>query len=247
MQGYGYSRDHGCPPELSGEREPPTTERANNSRRAVAIINYMAHELLGFVVIFRVLPQMMASHIEGTHVCIQITTRYLSAHPRGVSTIPRCTATETLCIWMDSDGAVDVAPHKACRGGCIQRNVGATWPACPLSIMARSIRRATQARIALSSGEIELNSAVSGISAGIGVRNALREGMLPPMSPWNVKHFSNEELCLEHPCQSYGMEVQRVPRTDNSSARLSPSEMGEALQRMERRIAEEWAVHLQIQ
>lgn len=71
---------------------------------------------------------------------------------------------EPLRFWTESDWVGGVPSRRSCSGGCVQRS-------------ARTLchRSKTQAKVALSSGEAELNSAVKGISEVIRAMHVLLE------------------------------------------------------------------------
>jgi hypothetical protein len=91
----------------------------------------------------------------------------------------------------------------------------------------------TQANVALSSGEAELNASVKAVSEMLGVKTLLDEvsrsdasltlhvdasackGILLRQGAGKVKHLAVKQLWTQGAVQSYGIHVVKVPRAEN--------------------------------
>ena len=99
----------------------------------------------------------------------------------------------------------------------------------------------TQANIALSSGEAELNSSVKAISEGLSVIHLYEElfherlesnvhvdssackGMLLRAGAGKVKHLSTKQLWVQAAAEMYGIDVVKIPRAGNCADLLTHS------------------------
>lgn len=97
----------------------------------------------------------------------------------------------------------------------------------------------TQANVALSSGEAELNSCVKGLVEGVGLFNLYNElfeerlpfrisvdasackGMLLRTGAGKIKHISTKQLWAQGAIASFGIEVQKIPRSINAADLLT--------------------------
>ena len=104
-----------------------------------------------------------------------------------------------------------------------------------------------QSNVALSSGEAELNSAVKGVSEAIGLQGLIKEmldvhlavrinvdasacrGMLLRQGSGKVKHLTTKQLWVQGAIQSFGLEVRKVRRDENSADILTHPSSSDAL------------------
>ena len=152
--------------EMSHRREMSSSE-ATKFRRGVARVVYMAQDRLDLGFASKELAKCMAKPFEGDEVALKRVVRYLRARPRGIYVYPWQEPQLELRIFTDSDWAGDVQSRKSTSGGVVMigKHLITHWSR-------------TQATIALSSGEAELNGSVKGASEGMGLRQtALEMGM----------------------------------------------------------------------
>ena len=96
----------------------------------------------------------------------------------------------------------------------------------------------TQATVALSSGEAELNSALKGASEGLGLKTMLDEmgnttelvllgdstasrGILLREGVGRIKHLSVKQLWVQERIAAEELEVRQIPRAENVSDALT--------------------------
>ena len=97
----------------------------------------------------------------------------------------------------------------------------------------------TQSNIALSSGEVELNSSVKAISETLGVINLWEElfkrtlpstlhvdssacrGMLLRAGAGKVKHLSTKQLWVQAVVETLPMDIVKIPRRNNCADMLT--------------------------
>jgi hypothetical protein len=204
--------------------EALSAEDSTRARRAIARINYMALDRPDLAVVARTMSQHMSNPREGVIPVIKRVLRYLKRYPRCFVTVPRLAEGTSWSIqsWTDSDWATDPRTRKSCSGGYLMVNgfCIAHWSK-------------TQANVALSSGEAELNASVKAISELIGLKVLLSEvsrgaaslslhvdasackGILLRQGAGKIKHLSVKQLWTQGAVQSHGIDVVKVPRCDN--------------------------------
>ena len=136
---------------------------ARKVRRSIARINYMSLDRIDLSVVSRMLCQRMSSPTRGAEIGLKRVIRYIRGHPRGWCTM-KWDSGLNLKVMTDSDWAGDHEQRKSISGGglFVGDNLIAHWSKM-------------QSNVALSSGEAELDAAVKGISALIGVMELLRK------------------------------------------------------------------------
>jgi hypothetical protein len=102
--------------------------------------------------------QSMADPQMGDEVSLKRVIRYLKSFPECISKMYFQEAEPPLVIMSDSDWAGDEETRKSTSGGLLRYGGHLISHRCK-----------TQATVALSSGEAELNTIVKGCSEGIGV------------------------------------------------------------------------------
>jgi hypothetical protein len=210
--------------DQAGSGEELKEEEARNVRRSIARINYMAQDRPDLSVAARILSQNMSQPRAGVLSVIKRVIRYLRKYPRGILEIRGDMGMEHIHIWTDSDWAGDHVSRRSCSGGSLQLGDTTVQHWSKL-----------QSNIALSSGEAELNAAVKGISEGIGLLELMQEvfrkqvnmtlhvdanacrGILLRHGAGKVKHLTTKQLWVQGAIKSYNIQVEKVPREQNSA------------------------------
>ena len=137
-------------------------------------------------------------------------------------------------MYTDSDWAGDVVRRRSTSGGVVMVNgmVVAHWSKL-------------QSNVALSSGDAELNAAVTGIAETIGVYELLSEwklavdqvslcidasackGILLRKGVGRMKHLSTKQLWVQEAVSTYNVCVYKIPRSMNFSDSLTHNVSGE--------------------
>ena len=135
-----------------------------------------------------------------------------------------------LDVFSDSDWANNKTDRKSCSGGTV------LLAGVPLSFWSK-----TQANIALSSGEAELNSSVKAVSECLCVMNLWEElfnqtlpaalhvdssackGMILRAGTGKVKHLSTKQLWIQAATESHGINVCKIPRAGNCADLMTHS------------------------
>jgi hypothetical protein len=214
--------------ECLEERDPMNVDEAWRYRRAAARINYMAQDRADLGVAAKNLSQSMANPLAGDDAMIKRVLRYLKSYPVCITNFYFQNAGPPLVIMSDSDWAGNEETRKSTSGGLVRHGNHTITHWCK-----------TQATIALSSGEAELNAIVKGCSEGIGVHELLRElggdpklfsaetdssaarGTVLRHGVGKMKHLSTKQLWVQGAIKSYGIEVVKIPRSINSADLLT--------------------------
>ena len=204
-------------------------ESARIVRRAIARVNYMSQDRPDLSVASRMMSQQMANPREGSRLAVRRVIRYLQSHPRCVEHHRWFSGPLVLEGWTDSDWAGDTTTRRSCSGGYVMLNG---------NILTHWSK--TQLNIALSSGEAELIAAVKMISEMIGFSECVSEclssvacacyvytdanackGMLMRRGAGRVKHLSAKQLWCQGAIVSYGVEIKKIPRSENGADMLA--------------------------
>ena len=134
-----------------------------------------------------------------------------------------------LTIMVDSDWAGEITTRRSTSGGLILHGMHLVnhWSKM-------------QATIALSSGEAELNSAVKGVSEGIGIYELMTEwaiynevvmtlktdssaakGTLTRRGSGKIKHLTAKQLWVQEALKNESIEVRKIGREVNSADLLT--------------------------
>ncbi len=207
--------------EDRSQRAPMKNPDATLFRRAVARINYISQDRPDIGVASRKVSRCMADPRVGDEVFVKRILRYLRNHSRCINVMRWQPVVDKISIFIDSDWAGDQATRCSTSGGLLLRRNHLIGHWCKM-----------QGRVALSSGEAELNAAVRGLSEGIGVVELMGElGMnvkinlltdasvcrstLLRKGRGKVKHLTTKQLWSQGAIESYGVEVTKIPRAAN--------------------------------
>ena len=147
--------------------------------------------------------------------------RYLKSKPRALYEYPWQEPPRALEVYTDSDWAGDVESRKSTSGGVVMAG----------SHLITHWSR-TQATIALSSGEAELNASVKGASEGLGLRQLAQElgsklelhllgdssaakGMMLRTGAGAIKHLCTKQLWIQERVSRREMVPRKIPRAIN--------------------------------
>ena len=206
---------------VATEREEMSPAEATKYRRAAARITYMAQDRPDLAFAAKELAMNMASPKCGDKVEVKRIIRYLRGRPRGHLSYPWQERNMYLNVFADSDWAGDVVSRRSTSGGVVQlgRHTVHHWSR-------------TQAQVALSSGEAELNGSVKGASEGIGllrtaasmgIKLSLRllgdssaaKGILMRKGAGPIKHLATKQLWAQELVERKEAEVIKIKRAVN--------------------------------
>ena len=209
-------------------RDLMDTNDAWRYRRGAARINYMAQDRMDICVAAQRLSQNMAHPRVGDEMALKRVIRFLKSHPSCSFLYGFQGDNAPMTIMTDSDWAGDVVTRKSTSGGLIRMNSHV------ISFWCKS-----QATVALSSGEAELNSMVKGCSEGIGVLELMRElgcdasvyaiqtdssaarGTVMRHGAGRIKHLSTKQLWIQGAVKYYGILPVKICRSINSADLLT--------------------------
>ena len=149
--------------ELDSEPEGLSPDDHSDYRARVARCNFMASDRFDVAYTVKELCRKMSKPDTGDQAALKRLGRYLLDKPRVIIYFPWQEA-ELLTVMTDSDWAGCPRTRKSTSGGLVMRGRHLIKHWC-----------ATQATVALSSGEAELISLVRGASEGLGVQSLLRD------------------------------------------------------------------------
>jgi hypothetical protein len=197
-------------------------------RRGTARVNYMAQDQADLGVAAKMLSQSMADPQMGDEVALKRVIRHLESFPARISNLYFQDATPPLVIMSDSDWAGDEETRKSASGGLVRYGGHLISHWCK-----------TQATVALSSGEAELNAIAKGCSEGIEVYELLRDlgcnpkifssetdssvarGTVLRTGVGKMKHISTKQLWVQCAIKIYEIDVAKIPRGINSADLLT--------------------------
>ena len=196
-------------------------------RRAAARINYMAQDRADLSFSAKEVSRGMANPTQGDLVRLKRVIRYLLGSPRVINTFRWQDPVTALTVYSDSDWAGYAKTRKSSSGGMILRggHLIAHWAS-------------TQATIALSSAEAELNALVKAISESLGIMNMLKEmgkvhtcsvftdssaanGIVHRLGAGKIKHLEARQLWVQNVVGEKQLLVKKVPREFNLSDALT--------------------------
>jgi len=192
-------------------------------RRAAARLNYLAQDRADIAYATKELARSMAAPRQVDVVHLKRTLRYLKNNPRAVIIYAWQNQPQSLSSFVDSDWAGCERTRKSTSGGVLMHGTHC------LAHWAR-----TQANVALSSGEAELNAALKGGVELIGAEVLLHElgrpinlqifgdsaackGMLSREGAGRLKHIQVKQLWLQEHMNNGHIKMIQVPRAVNSA------------------------------
>lgn len=213
-----------------GDNRPAmSTSDATRFRRAAARFNYMAQDRIDIAFPSKVMAQCMANPLQGDEGLIKRGLRYLLHAPRCINLMRWQPPDVPINIYTDSDWASDETTRRSTSGGLILhgRHLLCHWSK-------------TQATIALSSGEAELNGLVKAISEGLGVQELMAEiyvdkkmhvktdasaarGIVLRRGAGRIKHLTAKQLWVQESIRTHGILVEKIPRESNIADLLTHS------------------------
>ena len=200
---------------------------ATRYRRAAARINYMALDRLDIGFAAKEVSRCMAKPKTGDVVRIKRVIRYLRGAKRIINKFKWQEPVTEMNVYTDSDWAGCTRTRRSTSGGIVKlgHHVVAHWSS-------------TQATVALSSAEAELNSIVKSGSEAIGIKNMVGDcgremkiivktdssaanGITHRRGCGKVKHLEARQLWIQELVMDKKIFVQKVPRELNPSDALT--------------------------
>jgi len=207
-------------------------EDAKQFRRGAARVNYMALDRADLAFAAKNLSKGMANPTVADVMKLKRTIRFLKGRPRAVMKFVWQDPVDELIGMTDSDWAGCTTTRKSTSGGLIFRgkHLLAHWSS-------------TQATVALSSGEAELNSIVKIGSEMLGIKGMLVEcghnmvgvirtdssaasGIAHRRGCGKVKHLEARQLWIQDVIMSKKLSLKKIPRSENSSDALTHHWLG---------------------
>jgi hypothetical protein len=207
--------------------EPLSRDMAGKFKRAAATLNYLSLDRPDICFSSKELSRKMTDPDEGDIVALKRLLRYLQGCKRVVWHFCWQADTSKLDALSDSDWAGCLRTRRSTTGGILQRgrHLLHHWSK-------------TQATVALSSGEAELNASLKaaaeglylqGITTEMGEENKLtifgdstpsrgillREGSAP------LKHLHVKQLWVQEHVARKAMDVIKIPRAENPADALT--------------------------
>ena len=200
---------------------PPTG--ANAYRRAVARLNYLAQDRMDIAYATKELARTMSAPKPGCVVKLKRMLRYLKGRPRCHVVMHWQTMPKEIVAYVDSDWAGCLRTRRSTSGGVLMlgRHCVGHWSR-------------TQANVALSSGEAELNASLKGgvelkgaqillaemrrvKSARLKGDSAACTGILSREGAGKMKHVQVKQFWLQESVRDGTLIVQQIPRESNSA------------------------------
>ena len=207
--------------QQDGERPEMAAADATKFRRGVARVVYLAQDRMDLGFASKELAKRMARPRIGDEMGLKRVIRYLLGRPRCVYRYNWQPVPEALKIFTDSDWAGDVESRKSTSGGVVMigDHLIGHWSR-------------TQATIALSSGEAELNASVKGASEGLGLRQLAQEvgyalvfhllgdssaakGIMLRTGAGAIKHLCTKQLWIQERVMSREIVPFKIKRDIN--------------------------------
>ena len=196
-------------------------------RRVSAMINYLAMDRPDIGFSTKEVARSMSNPDSADLVRLKRLVRYLKGRPRLVWSFPWQAETSEVRVFSDSDWAGCLKTRRSTSGGLIMhgKHLLAHWSR-------------TQATVALSSGEAEVNAALKAGSEGLGFRTLAQE-MLEPVNvtivgdstasrgvllregAGRIKHLDVKQLWLQEKVAHGDVEVVQQPRSTNLADALT--------------------------
>ena len=222
----------GVPEEKNIEQDGAENQKLDSNgtreyRRAAARLNYMALDRpdIGFAA--KEASRAMSSPCEGDRIRLKRILRYLKGVPSVELWYGWQRRSEVLVAYCDSDWAGCKRTRKSTSGGVILNGQHCLhhWSS-------------TQATIALSVGEAELNASIKASVEAIGMRDMSRDvglvrrcevrsdssaakGIAQRQGCGKLKHLSTKQLWIQTAVASRAVDFQKIPREQNPSDALT--------------------------
>jgi len=202
-------------------------EMATKYRRAAARINYMSLDRpdLGFAA--KEISRGMAKPVEGDLIRLKRILRYLKGKPRMGIYYAWQEPIDKLTVFTDSDWAGCARTRRSTSGGLILLggHLLTHWSS-------------TQATVALSSGEAELNGVIKACSEALGMMNLYADvgepkdgevktdssaahGIAHRLGSGRVKHLEARQLWVQEVIQNRALRLTKIPRKFNHADALT--------------------------
>ena len=211
----------------ASDEEPLSPQEQKEYRRGAAMLNYVAQDRPDMPFAAKEVSRWMSAPTAGSAASFKRAVRYLRAQPRTRMWYEWQEPVSSLRVFSDSDWAGCVKTRRSTTGGVIM--AGQHW----LGHWSR-----TQANVALSSGEAELNAAVTACSEGRGLKNMVEEmhdeielevigdssasmGILNRMGAGRVKHLEVKQLWVQEAVARKVVKVSKIPRRFNLADSLT--------------------------
>ena len=222
-----------------GEEQLHSVE-AKRYRAAAALLNYLGQDRIDLSFAAKELARHMANPLSSHVVALKRVIRYLRGCPRAVQIFPwQEPPTEIVCQ-VDSDWAGCTKTRRSTSGGilCFGKHALLHWSR-------------TQATVALSSGEAELNASLKGGCEILGIRALMREwgrevtykleidssacvGTLQREGSGRQKHLGVRQLWLQERVKAREIALRKIPRESNASDCLTKHWKLDALNHFEK-------------
>ena len=210
-----------------GVEEPVSKQEEKEYRRGSAMLNYIAQDRPDMPFASKEVSRWMSAPTARSFGDLKRAIRYLRSRPRARMWYPWQEPVYQLRVFSDSDWAGCDKTRRSTTGGVIM--AGQHW----LGHWSR-----TQANVALSSGEAELNAAVTACSEGRGLKNLIGEmhgemsleiigdssasmGILNRTGAGRVKHLEVKQLWVQECIARKAVSVAKVPRRINLADSLT--------------------------
>ena len=209
-------------------------------RRVGAILNYLSMDRPDISFSTKEVARKMSKPEVADWVRLKRILRFLRGHPRLVWHYPWQMEQTSMTVFTDSDWASCLKTRRSTSGGVVM--IGS-------HLIHHSCR--TQATIALSSCEAELNAALKAGSEAIGLRNVMAEmrdemgiqmfgdstasrGVLLREGAGRIKHLDIKQLWIQEKVADGTLAVEQIPRKLNIADALTHHWGGDVLEHHEK-------------
>jgi hypothetical protein len=213
--------------EKHDEEEELVDKECTVYRRAAARLNYMALDRADISYAAKECSRGMAKPTRGDVIRLKRVLRYLCGAQRVVNMFVWQQAISQLTTYSDSDWAGCAKTRRSTSGGLVMRgkHLLAHWSS-------------TQAPVALSSAEAELNALIKATSESLGIMNMLKsmgkyfdiqiftdssaaKGIVHRQGCGKVKHLEARQLWIQESVEKKLVKVRKVAREFNVSDALT--------------------------
>ena len=203
------------------EQVPLKPEQSKTYRASAALLNYMAQDRMDLTHCSKELSRGMSSPTQADAQRLKRVVRYVRHRPRAYYSFPWQSKPHELVCQVDSDWAGCRKSRRSTSGGILLHGSHV------LSQWSR-----TQATIALSSGEAELNGAIKGTTELLGCQTMIQEmhskiglrlqgdssacqGTLSREGSGRVKHLEVRQLWVQAKIRDGSVKFEKIPRDIN--------------------------------